>query len=49
MVEDIASRMSLENTQILKHIPLTKANYKEAYPAKTFGHLNDLSRSETER
>ncbi len=46
MVEDITLRMSLQNTQILRHIPLTKANYKEAYPANTFGDLLDLSRSE---
>lgn len=41
--------MSLKNTQILKHIPLTKANYKEAYPANTFGSLNNLSRNEIKK
>lgn len=46
MIDDITRKRSLRDTQILRHVPVTKGNYKDAYPANTFGNLNNLSSSE---
>ena len=49
MINDLAKKMSIHNAQAPKHVPLTKANYKAAYPANTFGSLKDFSSSDTQQ
>lgn len=42
MLTELRDGRSMPEIQILRHVPQTKANYKDAYPANTFGHLHDL-------
>ncbi len=42
MLTELREHRSMPEIQILRHVPQTKDNYKDAYPANTFGHLHDL-------
>lgn len=46
LVDSIASRASISNAHNPMHVPLTKGNYKDAYPAGTFGDIKGLSDEE---
>jgi hypothetical protein len=42
MLTELKEKRSMPEIEILRHVPQTKANYKDAYPANMFGHLHDL-------